>query len=474
MITARHKPKTTLKPLLLILCLAAWLRFDALTHDARFHVDEAFFATFARGAAVQGDWLLGGALDKPPLAIYASALGMQAFGIVTNAAGVLDLDLYVGEFAARVPHAFAGVILTALVYALARALAPRRESFALGAALLTGLSPLAVSLNAAGFTDTFMLLFVLAALNAAARGRGAWAGVMLALAFASKQQGLYVAPLVLALLWTHAPRRAGVWVRAGVAFGAGVSLLLVWDAARIESSIFALAAANNDPVRLLPRLDELPERLSAWAGFIAAAFGGGLVAGGVSLAALRSLRGAPRGVRWVTLWAILYLALHIGIRFNTYDRYALPLVPLVSIGAAWTLSRLPARVLYAVLMGLAVWLTLNQAPFPQDTRWRDRDFPALMSHLNAKPLGTIIYDPWLGWYTGYYVGAWSDKRRVHYPDAESLVRDAPLNPDRAPRYLIAPRDVDISGWLEALTTHGFAPRVDYTNAGFVAYQLALP
>jgi len=460
--------------LLLILCLAAWLRFDALTLGARFHVDEALFATFARNAAVHGDWLLSGALDKPPLAIYASALGMQAFGVVTNTAGVLDLDVYVGEFAARVPHAFAGVILTALVYAFARALDPRRESFALGAALLTGLSPLAVSLNAAVFTDTLMLMFGLAALNAAARARGGLAGALLALAFASKQQGLYFAPLMLALLWTRAPRRVGMWARAGAAFAVGVSLLLAWDAARPESSLFALAAVNNDPVRVFPRLDELPARFTAWAEFLAAGFGGGLVALAVSLAALLTLGRAPRGVRWVTLFALGYLIAHVLIRFNTYDRYALPLVPLVSIGAAWTLSRLHVRAAYAVLILLALWLTLNQAPFPQDNRWRDRDFPALMSYLNAKPLGTIVYDPWLGWYTGYYVGAWSDKRRVYYPSVESLVADAPRNPDRAPRYLIAPRERDVSAWLETLSAHGFAPRVDYVNAGFVVYQLGVP
>ncbi len=460
--------------LILILCLAAWLRFDALTVDARFHVDEALFATFARNAAVHGDWFLSGALDKPPLAIYASALGMQAFGVVTNAAGVLDLDVYVGEFAARAPHAFAGVILTALVYALARALDPRHESFALGAALFTGLSPLAVSINASAFTDTFMLTFGLAALNAAARARGGLAGALLALAFASKQQGLYFAPLMFALLSTHAPRRAGIWVRAGATFAVGVSLLLAWDAARPESSFLALAAVNNDPVRVFPRLDELSARVTAWADFLAAGFGGRLMPLGVSLAALLALRHAPRGVRWVTLFALVYMAAHVLIRFNTYDRYALPLVSLMGIGAAWTFSRLPARASYAVLVLAGAWLTLNQAPFPQDNRWRDHDFPALMSHLNAKPLGTIVYDPWLGWYTGYYVGAWSDKRRVHYPDVESLVADAPRNPDRAPRYLIAPRDADVSHWLATLSAHGFVPRVDYLNAGFVAYQLHVP
>ena len=42
----------------------------------------------------------------------------------------------------------------------------------------------------------------------------------------------------------------------------------------------------------------------------------------------------------------------------------------------------------------------------------------LARHLNGKPVATVIYDPWLGWELGYYLGVWHDKRRVHYPDAD--------------------------------------------------------
>ncbi|MFN8371501.1 MAG: hypothetical protein U0694_01290 [Anaerolineae bacterium] len=49
-----------------LLLLAAFLRFHALAQDVRFHADEALFATFARSsAALDGQWLFPGALDKP-------------------------------------------------------------------------------------------------------------------------------------------------------------------------------------------------------------------------------------------------------------------------------------------------------------------------------------------------------------------------------------------------------------------------
>ncbi|HLU11718.1 MAG TPA: hypothetical protein VK003_18735, partial [Oceanobacillus sp.] len=62
--------------LVLILLVGVALRIHALGQDRRFHPDEALYSTFARSAALNGDWLLHGSLDKPPLTIYASALSM--------------------------------------------------------------------------------------------------------------------------------------------------------------------------------------------------------------------------------------------------------------------------------------------------------------------------------------------------------------------------------------------------------------
>lgn len=461
---------------IVILLMGAGLRFDALMQDARFHVDESLFATFARGAAVHGDWMLGGALDKPPLAIYLSALGMSAFGVVPDSRGVLHLDIYAGEFAARAPHALIGVICIALTGALAHALEPRRPIVALAAAALVAVSPLMIRINAGAFTDTLMLAGGLAALIASVRDRPVWAGAALALAFASKQQGVYFVPLAALILLTHTPRTRSRMLRAALTLGAGIALLLVWDAARPEDSLFALAAANNDPVRVLPRLDELPARITAWGGFLAAGFGGAWAAGLVLAGAAYALMRAPLRLRLIVGYAFLYGTAHVLIRFNTYDRYALPVIPLIALGAAWTLAHPPARrpLLILVTIGTVLGLMLTAAPLPPDERWHDRDFPALMDSLNAKPLGAIVYDHALGWHTGYYIGAWSDKRRVYYPDPESLAADAPRNPDRAPRYLIAPRSMDVQAWLDALESVGFAVRIDYANAGFISYQVTPP
>ncbi|MBZ0303039.1 MAG: glycosyltransferase family 39 protein, partial [Anaerolineae bacterium] len=188
--------------ILLILLLAAGLRFHALGQDTRFHPDEALFATFARGAAVNGDWLLHGVLDKPPLTIYADALSMMVVGVTTLPDGVLTLDAHRGEFAARLPGTLASLVLVAVMFPLTRRLYPRAGVFpALAAMLLMALSPYALAFSATAFTDGLMLLCLALALWMSAAGRWGWAGFWLAVGFGCKQQALLYVPLVAAVLW---------------------------------------------------------------------------------------------------------------------------------------------------------------------------------------------------------------------------------------------------------------------------------
>ena len=123
----------------LVVLLASLLQFHQLGRDTRFHPDEAHFMTFARGAAVNGDWMLPGALDKPPITIYFSASGMVAFGIVADADGVLHLDPLAGEFAARVPNIMMAIMLAALMMRLSWR-SCRDEGVAMLAGLLTATS----------------------------------------------------------------------------------------------------------------------------------------------------------------------------------------------------------------------------------------------------------------------------------------------------------------------------------------------
>lgn len=472
-----------------ILLIGAMLRIHALAQEVRFHPDEALFATFARNAAVQGDWMLSGALDKPPLSLYAAAISMQFTGVYVNLKGVLDLDLRQGEFSARLPSVFAGIVLIALVYALAHRVfdAPAAQF----AALLAALSPQLVGFSATAFTDLLMLMLMLAALLAAVRGHLLWSGAWLALAVCTKQQGVFYLPLI--VMWvilvqkrypltTYAvdqkdkrfrpivnTHSVGQLMRFFFAFACGIVLLILWDTARYPStSVFALAAVNNNPERFFIRLDELLPRLSIWLEYSSTFFGAWwltfpLVVSGV-WAMLQS------GGRLIGLYIAAYFVLHWLIAFNTYDRYLLPIIPLLAIMIGRGLAQ-PRRFRRVLMVGLCVMMGLSPMRFSTDTRARDPEIIGLAHHVNAKPLGAIVYDHWLGWEMGYYLGAWSDKRRVYYPEPQILADDALLNPDPAPRYLIAPIEQDVSAWLEPLRENGFGVALDYRNGRYIVYRV---
>ncbi|NJL95616.1 MAG: hypothetical protein HC915_18750, partial [Anaerolineae bacterium] len=102
-----------------LLLMAAWLRFDAAFSEHRFHPDEALYSTFARDAVAIGDWWLPGPLDKPPLSLYASALAMHLTAAHITPSGLIDIPPLRGEIAARLPNAFAGLLLVAFWWRIA-------------------------------------------------------------------------------------------------------------------------------------------------------------------------------------------------------------------------------------------------------------------------------------------------------------------------------------------------------------------
>ena len=485
-----------------ILLVGALIRIHALGQDVRFHPDEALFSTFARHAALNGDWLLHGSLDKPPLALYANALSMTAFAArVENT--ILTFDARTGELAARLPSTFAHILLIAAVYVLAQRLYADRR-LANWAALLVACSPVAVAFSATAFTDGLMLLCMTLALVSLSRSRGdrawLWSGVWLALAFGSKQQGLFYLPLVIALGWALGGLTLKRLLLLAAPILVGVTLLFVWDAARAqETSLWTLAQINNTPEDPLTAEMLLP-RLGAWLEFGRLLLGTPtilLLAAAVLAIISRTLR-APRDRATVidallAIYALAYLAAHVLLNFNVYDRYILPLLPVLALlgvrGGMWLwrwLSRLlPPQELSLISAALVLVFLVggwNAAEGRVNVggdggngrRGIYTGIDELAEYLNGKPLGAILYDRWLGWELGYYLGEWTDKRKVYYPTSELLVAGALAQPDPAPRYFVAPVDQPIAAWLSALEGAGFTVTRDYTSARFVVYELIPP
>ncbi len=485
-----------------LLLLAAVLRLHALGQDVRFHPDEALFVTFARQAAVQGDWLLHGSLDKPPLTIYVNALALTAFGITPLSNGVLTLDSRAGEFAARIPGIFASLLLVAVMVALAKQLYPvDKKAITLTSyivSLLLALSPLAVAFSATAFTDGLMLLCVVLALWMASRRHWLWAGIWLVLGFWCKQQALLYVPLVIVIGWL-CERRIGHSLSLAKALRVilpivlGVVMLFLWDGARgQETSMWTLATVNNDPGRLV-RLDELLPRLAEWWHYGQYLFGAGFLTAVLVVIAVVGLVNRWRislsndGCIDVVLaaYVIGYMLVHWLVAINIYDRYLLLILPPIGLLVARGIHSLTQSLNGLKTKGLLVIILLviclptawasseDKLPIGGDGG-QHNGIEQVADYLNNQRLGAIVYDHWLGWELGYYMGTWSDKRRVYYPTPEALASDAVLQADVAPRYFVVPDWADAREWLNVLRKANFKVTETYYQAPFVVYELLRP
>lgn len=443
--------------------------------------------TFAREAAVKGEWMLPGALDKPPLSIYVGALGMVCFGVSADAGGVLQLDPLIGEFAGRAPNVMLALLTVALLMRLMRRICGN-GSAALLAGFVAALSPYLLAYGATAFSDMSLLFCLSLALAALEERRYSAAGLALGLAFWCKPQALLLAPLFALLLVCWRNDRTALR-RFGIALVGALMPLLVWDAARPETSVFLLGAVNNAPETWLAAPSEWLPRLLEWL-----RLGAWLVAAPALTLLLLSmgvwdwLRDAGRAYRsrsnrrTLTIYLgymVAFIGVHSIFALNQYDRYLLPLLPLAIVPLAGQLSaffrRLQhgGRVLIAVFVVMfvtTVGALLVGLPLGGDYD-RQIGIEDLARHLNQKPVATVIYDPWLGWELGYYLGVWHDKRRAHYPDAAALAAGALSLDEIGDRYFVAPVDHPHQGWLDALRAAGFGVDVDYERHRYMAYRI---
>jgi 4-amino-4-deoxy-L-arabinose transferase-like glycosyltransferase len=497
MARALYKGNLQRASIVLILLLAAFVRFHALAQDLRFQSDEALFATFARNAALNGDWLFHGALDKPPLILYAMAVSMS-FAARGSLDTLLDFDARQGEFAARVPNTFASLVLVAVMYAWVKRLSSNR-TVALIAALLTACSPLLAAFSASAFTDILMLLGVTAALWMSAAKRPLWAGVWLALGFFSKQQALYYVPLVILMLvvtrkneapsYHYIRRMAAQAVVLLFPLIIAIALLLVWDSARAEpTGLLALAAANNAP-NGLAALADIPARINLWLAYGSHLLGTPPITAVLMLMAFAAFVARPTRLD-ALLWGFiaLYSLVHWVVAFNIYDRYLLVVLPLYVVlaarGIGWSMKfrawralqankplRMALILVFALLLLGGAWHASEGNIIGERT---DDTILDLATFLNSQTLGAIIYDRWLGWELDYYLGQWTEKRKVYYPTPQMLVEDALLQLDPAPRYFVAPLERPYQAWINALATAGFGVSLVYDTPPYLVFRLIPP
>ena len=503
--TAVTSYKLRLLPYLLILLLATFFQSHQLVQDVRFHPDEAYFMSFARHASVNGDWMLAGSLDKPPLSIYMSALSMVLVGTISDANGVLHLDPHLGEFAGRLPNVFLAILTLALMMRLAQDLYYDKK-----VTLLSGLfmstSPYLLAFGATAFTDMSLLFLLVLSLCLTVRGKWGWAGIALGLAFWSKQQAVFFVPLILliGLYMKNGRGETCLTFTAVMRFVFGLIILLlaliIWDTARPDTSIFVLGTINNAPDSLLVDPSQYGSRLAIWEYWASWLMG---QPWWTFIAILMLFMGggwhmlkqdASRGIdALLFVFIIAYIGVHTVFAFNQYDRYILLILPALVLLCArgmsgifrWlsqadrtnpvpTNNRKYVYILFLAILFMISTLLSLQIGIPIGGDKGDyQGIDELADYLNDKPIASVIYDRWLGWELDYYMGQWTNKRRVYFPTPAALAKGASALKEVGDRYLVAPIDEPLEAWLSALGEVGFTSDVDKQIEGFIVYRLSV-
>ena len=436
---------------LLVCCwLGAALRWRGLFANS-FHADEALFAGWARHIAVWRDpLLLTQAVDKPPLLFYLQALFYPLFGPV--------------EWAARLPAFVASLLLIPLTAQLARRLTGDRVAGVIAAGVMAA-APLAVQFSATAFADPLLTFWLVAALYAAAepmrsgttpRFGPLWAGLLFGLALTTKYQALLFAPLLLGVAWLGGWQRAE-WARAAAGGAAIMLLLLAWQLVRPQAGgLVALQWANIGGLRPA-RSWELWPRLVETARLWRLSLGRPLVV--VGLVAAPGLWWARRVGRLrptdglLLLFVIAYALLHWLWAVPVWDRYLLPVLPLVAILLGRSFSALlalaarqpalrlaPALLLFALVVAHApAAMAARNGRFPiGGSPAADSGAAAVARLLEDAPYGTVLYDHWYSWHWRYQLFA----GRVYvswFPHAEALLADLAAFGDSGPaRYVVLP------------------------------------
>lgn len=433
------------------LLLLVWmLRLPPLLHTP-LHSDEALYGTWGLLIGQGGDpWLAGVPVDKPPLSLYA----LTGFQLVLGNT----------KAALRFFGLAAGMVTVPLTAALASSLYGDRWTGALSA-LGVALSPFAVVLSGSAFPDPAMVALGTAACLAAVRSRPAWSGLLAGLSFATKQTGLvWVLPsLLLVIVRDRSPAgRLRLLLAFFCRLALAIGLVVVWDLARGlqggRSFWQAGVAGFGGPRLIWPQ--ELWPRLREWLKLLGYLFGSPTV-NALLLAALPVLAGMalvrrPGSDRTLmdallVAFLLLYVLLHWLVAFPTWDRYLLPLVPILAVllgritrGVASHLRLLASEgqvlagglVLGVLLLVPALEARAGCYPVGQELAAYE-GIDEVTSFLAGLPEGAVVYHHWLGYHYRYTL--WDAPVYLSYwPDPAWLAQDVEVFGGREPRYVVFP------------------------------------
>lgn len=434
--------------LLLLVLLAFFLRIRGLFANS-FHADEALFASWARHIAVWKDPLLvSQAVDKPPLLFYVQALFYPMQGPV--------------EWAARLPNFIASILLVPLTAVLFWRLYRDKWGLVVTAVVIS-FSPMAIQFSGSAFTDPLLTFWLVASLTASSRSARApfVAGVFFGLAVITKYQGWLFLPLIVGIGWLAGYGRRD-WQRWLAGLLPVLALLFVWEMARTGTfALWSRQISNYGGLRLAWSW-ELMLRLEEWYKLgltivpllLVFVLLGVLVWLGVRALWVDDDDG--RVDRLLVLFIGGYFFFHWVVAVPVWDRYLLPLLPLIAIifgrgvmvlrewlmrmSPRATAKYLPALITCALVLALIIPANAGRyGRYPVGGRQpADEGAAKIAAYLQAAPYGTVLYDHWYSWQWRYHL---FDKGVYvsWFPHEEALKRELlAFAANEQPRYLALP------------------------------------
>jgi len=455
-VSLRTAPWARLYPLALAgLTLLGFACRIAQFNHFPFREDEAIYSFWALHWLRVDPWLLTVWPDKPPLFLWLLAGGFQLLGPTQATAQWLNIAI--------------STLTVPIVALIAQQLWGRRAAWI--AALVYTLNPFAISFAPTAFTDPLLVLTGMLALLFALRGRAGGAGFWLGAAIMTKQQGVLYAPLVVALLvcknTEYGIRDTGYGIRNtqyALRFLLGLSLviapILYWDSLRwaVAPSPWDLSVQHYGALQLLPPEVWLTQ-LRNWAQLVWYLTASWPLWGAlVTLTLLSCLPAKTKSVpteRQSTLllglWGLAFCVLHIVTSVQIWDRYLLPLAPLLALWAGWLVTRWSFTALPIHYAGISLVLLVLLTP-PAYTAQRGGyplgsdhgDYAGLPEALDwvaqTFPTDVVLYHQRLGWHYRFYFFEQVTSHQYDlrwFPHAVYLADNATKVPHR-PKLLIQP------------------------------------
>jgi 4-amino-4-deoxy-L-arabinose transferase-like glycosyltransferase len=291
------------------------------------------------------------------------------------------------------------------------------------AALFLALSPFAIQFSATAFTDPLLTFWLVAAMVASGGWRVAsdhplpatrhplLTGLFFGLAVATKYQAWLFLPLLVGLGWRQGWRRPE-WARFGLGLLPVLALLLAWDVARTGGfSLWAAQMGSYGGVRLSWSWELWP-RLLAWLRLWHWLFVSPLATAVLLLTLLLpnfTIHNSQFTIH--NFFPLAYFLLHWFLAVPVWDRYLLPLLPILVmlmagkiVNCQWSMVNGQRRGAFIVLSSLLIVSLLFPAWAGRNGRYpiggqptADGGAAQIAALLYDAPYGTVLYDHWYSW-----------------------------------------------------------------------------